>query len=152
MQVLEGTGVKLRCSGRPLTAKPEDPSDFWDYLTRQGGNWIWEGLLDKHRYDDFTWLVEGHKRGTIEWRTDGSYHRSRAPNVSVAGWVCCDTAPVEPGGMRKALKGNFWKRSNSANSYRAEQLGVCAIHHLIRVDSCPNFLLQDRELHNQDLV
>ena len=28
VQVLEGTGVKLRCSGLPLTAKPEDPSEF----------------------------------------------------------------------------------------------------------------------------
>ena len=26
---------------------------------------------------------------------------------------------------------NFWEKSNSANSYRAEQLGVCAIHHLV---------------------
>ena len=40
VQVLEGAGVKLRCSGPPLTAKPEDPRVFWDYLTRQGGNWI----------------------------------------------------------------------------------------------------------------
>ena len=29
------------------------------------------------------------------------------------------------------MKGRFWEKSNSANSYRAEQLGVCAIHHLI---------------------
>ena len=28
VQVLEGAGVKLRCAGPPLTAKPEDPSDF----------------------------------------------------------------------------------------------------------------------------
>ena len=112
-------------------AKPEDPSDFWNYLTRQGGNWMWEGLVDKHRHDDLTWLVEGLQEGTIEWCTDGSYHRGRAPNVSGAGWMCCDTAPVEPGEMRKALKGNFWEKSDSANSYRAEQLGVCAVHHLI---------------------
>ena len=105
--MLEGAGAKLRCSGPPLTAKLEDPSDFWEYLTRQGGNWMWEGLVDKHRYDDLTWLVEGLKRGTIEFCTDASYHRGRAPNVSGAGWMCCDTAPVEPGGMRKALKGIF---------------------------------------------
>ena len=43
----------------------------------------------------------------------------------------CDTAPVEPGERRRALKGNFWEKSDSANSYRAKQLGICAIHHLI---------------------
>ena len=92
---------------------------------------MWEGLSEKHEHDDLTWLVEGLKRGTVEWCTDGSYHRGRAPNISGAGWMCCDTAPVEPGERRRALKGNFWEKSDSANSYRAEQLGICAIHHLI---------------------
>ena len=40
VQVLEGAGVKLRCSGPPLTAKLEDPREFWDHLTRQGGTWM----------------------------------------------------------------------------------------------------------------
>ena len=39
--------------------------------------------------------------------------------------------PSATRGKMKALKGNFWEKSISANSYRAEQLGVCAIHHLI---------------------
>ena len=65
MQVLEETGVKLRCSGPPLVAKPEDSSNFWDYLTRQGGNWTWEGLVDSHRYGDLIWLVEGLKRAPL---------------------------------------------------------------------------------------
>ena len=68
---------------------------------------------------------------TIEWCTDRSYHRGRAPNTSGGGWMCCSTVPVQPGETRKALKSNFWEKSSSANSYRAEQLGVCAIHHLI---------------------
>ena len=54
VQVLKGIGVKLRCSGPPLAAKPEDRSNFWDYLTRQGCNWMWEGLVDNHRYNDLT--------------------------------------------------------------------------------------------------
>ena len=33
--------------------------------------------------------------------------------------------------QRRGLKGTFWEKSNSANSYRAEQLDVCAVHHLI---------------------
>ena len=54
VQVLEGTGVKLRCAGPPLAVKPEDPSDFWDYLMRQGGTWMWEGLSEKHKNDNLT--------------------------------------------------------------------------------------------------
>ena len=49
-----------------MAVKPEDPSDFWDYLTRQGVTWMWEGLTEKHEYDDLTWLVEGLKGGTVE--------------------------------------------------------------------------------------
>ena len=56
---------------------------------------MWEGLAKRHQCDDLTWLVEGLKRGTVEWCTDGSYHRGRAPNISGAGWMCCDTIPVE---------------------------------------------------------
>ena len=92
---------------------------------------MWEGLADKYRNKYLTWLVEGLEKGTIEWCTDGSYHRGRAPNISGAGWMCCNTAPMQPGETQRALKGNFWGNSNSANSYKAEQLGVCAIHHLI---------------------
>ena len=38
VQTLAETDIKLRCSGPPLALKPDDPSDFWDYLARQGGN------------------------------------------------------------------------------------------------------------------
>ena len=45
--------------------------------------------------------------------------------------MCCDTTSLEPEEQRRCLKSNFWGKPNSANSHRAEQLGVCAIHHLI---------------------
>ena len=90
-----------------------------------------EGLVDKYKNKDLTWLVEGLGKGTIEWCMDGSYHRGRAPNISGAGWMFCSTVPVQSGEKRIAHNGNFWGKSNSANSYRAEQLGVCAIRHLI---------------------
>ena len=54
VQMLDGAGVKLRCTGPPLTAKAENPGGFWDYLTRQGGTWMWEGLSGKHEHDDLT--------------------------------------------------------------------------------------------------
>ena len=106
VQVLEGAGVKLRCSGLPLTAKPEDPSDFRDYHARQGGTWMWEGLSEKHKHDDLTWLVEGLKKGTIEWWM-GLITEAEHP-MSVAQGGCVVTllqwSPVK---ARKASKETF---------------------------------------------
>ena len=67
VQVLERAGVKLRCSGPPLSSKQEDPRDFWDYLMRHGDNWMWGGLVERHRDEDLTWLVKGLGKGAIEW-------------------------------------------------------------------------------------
>lgn len=75
--------------------------------------------------------MEGLQKGTIVWCADGSYHRNKASNISRSGWMCCSTEPVEDRKQRLGMKGNFWGKSNSANSYRAEQLGICAIHYLI---------------------
>ena len=65
VQVLEGTGAKLRCSGSPLLAKPGDPSDFWDYLARQGGNSIkprTTGMMDGAATTDAA-AIEGVRGG-----------------------------------------------------------------------------------------
>ena len=47
-------------------------------------------------------------------------------------------------------EGQLLGKSNSANSYRAEQLGVCAIHHLVaaltsfyKVESCTTKIWRD---------
>ena len=72
VRVLDGAGIKLRCTGPPLSVKPADPRDFWDYLTRQGGTWMWEGLSEKHKNDDLTWVVEGLKKGTVEHQKNHS--------------------------------------------------------------------------------
>ena len=133
VQEVVGIGAKLRCSGPPLAKKPDDPSNFWEYLSRQGGEWMWTEFIEANKHRDLTWLVEGLQKGTIEWCTDGSYHRSKAPNISGVGWMCCSTETRESmdDTPRVGMKGRFWEKSDSANSYRAEQLGVCAIHHLI---------------------
>ena len=66
VRVLDGAGVKLKGVGPPMAVKPEDPSDFWDYLARQGGTWMWEGLSEKKKEEDLTWLVQVLKEGTVE--------------------------------------------------------------------------------------
>ena len=84
---------------------------------------MWEDLADKYRNEDLTWLVKGLRRGTIEWCTDGSYHRGIAPNISDAGWICCSTDPVITGEQRRGLKGNFWGKSNSKKLLQSRTTG-----------------------------
>merc|ERR1712194_336048 len=72
------------------------------------------------------WLVDGMKNNTIAWYTDGSYHRKRALKVSGAGWMAYFTR------INNNMTGSFYEISEDAGSYRGEQLGLCAIHHLIK--------------------
>ena len=65
------------------------------------------------------------REGTLVWCADGSYKRKTAPDVCGVGWV------VECTKTGKKLEGFFFEISDDANAYRAEQLGMCAIHHLI---------------------
>jgi hypothetical protein len=118
----EATVTKLE-EGPPLAIGPSITTDFWEYLSLWGGDWMWEGVDDdqvtKH---DLTWLVDGMVGGSLIWVTDGSYDRLKAPDLSGAGWIifCTKTG--------KRLTGWFWEVSNTANSYRAEMLGLCALH------------------------
>ncbi len=61
-----------------------------------------------------------------KWVTDGSYDSKRVLDLSGVGWIifCKST------GFR--ITGSFWERSISATSYRAELLGLCALHFLAR--------------------
>ena len=115
--------VTKQNEGPPLAAGPSITTYFWEYLRAWGGEWMWEGIEEnqgtKH---DLTWLVEGMSAGSLIWVTDGSYDRLKAPDLSGAGWIIfCTTTG-------KRLTGWFWEVSNTANSYRAEMLGLCALH------------------------
>ena len=112
----------------PLLVKgPKQPADFWQFLASWGGEWMWEGIDDnqitKH---DLTWLVDGMKNKTVTWVTDGSYDKLRAADLSGIGWVLLCTR------TGKRLTGWCWERSITANSYRAEMLGLCSLHLLAR--------------------
>ena len=72
VQEVVGIGAKLRCSGPPLATKLDGPSNFWDYLARQGGEWMWEDFAENNKHRDLTWLVEGLQKGTVVWCADGS--------------------------------------------------------------------------------
>ena len=61
------------------------------------------------------------------WVTDGSYNKLRAADLSGVGWVifCTKTG-------KRLTAGWCWEKSNSANTYRAEMLGLCSLHLLAR--------------------
>ncbi len=88
---------------------------------------MWEGVEDnqptKH---ELAWIVEGVRNRTLSWVTDESYNRKIAEKISGVGWVifCTKTG--------KRLAGWFWEKLESADSYRAEMLGLCALHLLAR--------------------
>ena len=63
--------------------------------------------------------------GTLVWCADGSYKRKAASDVCGAGWV----AECRATGNR--LEGSFYEITEDATAYRAEQLGLNAIHHLL---------------------
>lgn len=98
---------------------------FWDVLGEWGAKWMWENVPLKVRERNFDWLREGVTGGTLVWCADGSYKRKVAPDVCGVGWV------VECRTSGERLEGSFYEISDDANAYRAEQLGICALHHVI---------------------
>jgi len=90
---------------------------------------MWEGIDDNQptKHDLTCWAVEGMKIKTLIWVTDGSYDKLRAADLSGVGWVIFCTK------TRKRLTAGWcWEKSNSANTYRAEMLGLCSLHLLAR--------------------
>ena len=76
-------------------------------------------------------LTYGYVMGcgrTNTWLTDmgmgGSYNRKRVTNLSGVGWIIFCTR------TEFRITGSFWERSISAKLYRAELLGLCALHFL----------------------
>ena len=65
------------------------------------------------------------REGRLLWIADGSYKRKNAPHVSGVGWILYCTR------THQEMKGRFYEVSKEANAYRAEQLGLCALHSLI---------------------
>ena len=84
---------------------------------------MWERITNEG--SDLGWVVAALEKGTAVWVSDGSYKREVAPHTSGVGWVLCCSVK----GLR--LRGSFCESSPSANSYRAELLGLLAGHVLI---------------------
>ena len=114
--------VKLS-TGPALATVADARTGFWEFLHSWGGTWMWEVMEPgTDTPAGIQWIVDGLRNGTLIWTTDGSYDRKKAVDLCGVGWMifCTNT------GFR--LTGAFWERSTSASSYRAELLGLCALH------------------------
>jgi hypothetical protein len=110
-------------TGPVLAAATDTRIGFWEFLHGWGGTWMWEVIEPgKDTLADVSWIVKGLQEGSRIWTTDGLYNRKRAVVLCGVGWIifCTNT------GFR--LTSTFWERSPSASSYRAELLGICALH------------------------
>jgi hypothetical protein len=84
---------------------------------------MWEGIeAGKDLPYNMSWVVEGMANNSLVWVTGGSYNRKKAINLCGVGWIIFCTKT----GLH--LTGTFWGKSNLASSYRAELLGLCALH------------------------
>ena len=111
-------------------ALPEETGkavDFWEFLCSWGGAWMWDGMdPGNNSPTDMAWVAEGLTLGSLIWVTDGLYDKKRASNLSGVGWIIfCKRTGF-------CIMGSFWERSILATSYRAELLGLCALHFLAR--------------------
>ena len=84
---------------------------------------MWSSVTNKGT--DLQWVVEALRNGTAIWVTDGSFFKKIAPTISGAGWVIFYTS------CEKRMYGQFFESSAYAGSYRAELLGLLAIHTLV---------------------
>ena len=84
---------------------------------------MWSGIVNEGA--DLRWVLQAIENGSGIWVTDGSYNKKIAPLISGAGWVFYCTV------QEKKLYGTFYEFSTKAGSYRAELLGLLAIHVLM---------------------
>ena len=96
---------------------------FTDLLRSWRGDWMWNDV--RNSGENLGWVLTALQGGTGVWVTDGSFMPELWTDVSGAGWVfyCTKTG--------KKLAGSFYEESAQAGSYRAERLGLLAIHLLL---------------------
>ncbi len=91
---------------------------------------MWQEISNGNKpKDDMQWVADGMMAGTLIWTTDRSYDRKKAKDLLGVGWIIFCKATGQQ------LTGSFWERSITAGLFRAEMLGLCALHLLARAIS-----------------
>ena len=127
---MPGSQVTKLSVGPAINSTTHTSIDFWEFLHSLEGRWMWEKIKPgKDTPTDMLWIANSLRKGTLIWATDGSYDRKKAIDLSGVGWIifCTNT------GFR--VTGTFWERSIAASLYRAELLGLCALHLLAQAIS-----------------
>lgn len=115
------TGIAVRsiCSYAPRAPAPPVPASFWDVLIQWDCLWMWEAV---QLVGPTSWIAEAIATGTCIAVTDGSYQPKYRSDVCSAAFF------FESTDRRYKLVGAFPERSETANAYRGELLGLLAIH------------------------
>ena len=95
------------------------PETLLEVLDEWECGWMWDSLS---LTGDEDWLLEAIEEGTCVAVTDGSYIKELFPDVCSAAFV------LECSRGRGTIVGSFEEQSNVACAYRAELLGLMAIH------------------------
>ena len=100
----------------PLKSAPEC---FLEVLEEWGQLWMWDSI---RMIGSDGWLEDSIREGTLCAVTDGSYIRELIPNLCSAAFV------LECSKGRGRILGSFPEQSLGANAYRAELMGLMAVH------------------------
>lgn len=111
--------VKAICSYAPRAPAPPVPASFWEVLVKWDCLWLWESV---QLVGPTNWIAEAIASGTCIAVTDGSFQPKCRSDVCSAAFF------LESTDRRFKLVGAFPERSETANAYRGELLGLLAIH------------------------
>ena len=116
---LVSPGVLAVCSWSQLAPPQPNPTSFWDVLVSWGCTWMWDQVK---LIGDINWIAGAIDSQECIAVTDGSFMRELTSEV-------CSTAFFFENSDRSCkLVGAFPERSETANAYRGELLGIMAIH------------------------
>ena len=117
-----GLAVRAICSYSSLAPPPPMPGTFWEVLVSWNCTWMWETI---QLVGDMNWIADSIASGDCIAVTDGSYMRELTTEV------CANAFFFENADRTCKLVGAFPERSETANAYRGELLGLMAIHLLL---------------------
>ena len=117
-----GLAVMAICSFSALPPTQPLPTSFWEVLTSWGCTWMWDSIRIT---GDVNWLVDAIRSDDCIAVADGSFMRELTTEV------CATAFFFENLDRRCKLVGAFPERSETANAYRGELLGLMAVHILL---------------------